>query len=72
MFGILRVFSRYEKENVPQRDCSSENSPLVNSVPVKEVIICCPPILGAVVIQKNEMVSMQCYRLRCFTGYYTL
>lgn len=28
-----------QKENVPQRDCSSENSLLVNSVPVKEVII---------------------------------
>lgn len=55
-----------QKENVPQRDCSSENSLLVNSVPVKEVIICYPPILGSVVIQKNETVSMQCYRLRWF------
>lgn len=49
-----------------KRDWTSKYFPLVNSVPVEEMIICYLLILGATVVWKNEMVSTQCCRLRWF------
>lgn len=66
MFRSTICISTSCKKTFYKRDFSSENFPLVNSIPVEEIIICYPPVLGATVIQKNEMVSTQCCRLRRF------
>lgn len=38
-----------KKENIQKNGLQLRKFPLVNSIPAKEMIICCSPILGAAV-----------------------